>query len=729
MSITTPKSASIAALLAQISELTGVASEDLYVADIWKFGVHNVFEPKDPVGGIKDDIDDIYVFELDTNDSVRGRYHCIEQEQATKRKRDFPNATEDGAEPSDPNNTTPKNESYWLQLEKARRANYDDETQWINLICVHTSQVIFNRLTNIKRSTYEERLDFLMKLNKYVKTEMERLASTEESMDDDGQSAAPKISAAKIGLGSLHGVSTMEEALILDYCGEKFRQWNETMQLELLKGLQDGIVVTFIISGEGGKAFQPGRFRETSIATPFVMRIPSNMSIYGLRQELGHRLSRVLHFQSLDLQKFDSPKSSAAPAHTQSGTMNGELPMSEEEESDSLPLPPPEDIGDGEDPRSLMASKMKKSKLSNDDEGDNMVADVEKDDNEDDNKKDWLKVLERVPLTFQNSTHAKVQKIGSFDQERVSAAHNNDIVAKSSDKAERMILSEMSGSAQGGTGPMITLQFCTPRLSACFNFKEWETSEEKPQTEKDDEEEKKTDVLDCINKYCQTEQLEESEMWYCNRCKTHVRAWKHIGIFRAPPILIIQLKRFTFSATTHRRDKISLNVDFPLKGLDLQTYVLHWDEGEEPIYDCFAVSNHYGGLGGGHYTAYALNHGTWCYFDDSSVKEDVSEAEVVSNAAYVLYYRRRDITVPTVEREEITSTTILDDDDDKPAAMVVDEDTASTWTSSQATPPQQRSHAIPFASQSGTNVATDESDIDESIGGDDENKADDDNHV
>ena len=31
------------------------------------------------------------------------------------------------------------------------------------------------------------------------------------------------------------------------------------------------------------------------------------------------------------------------------------------------------------------------------------------------------------------------------------------------------------------------------------------------------------------------------------------------------------------------------------------------EEGKSPIYDLFAVDNHYGGLGGGHYTAYALN--------------------------------------------------------------------------------------------------------------------------
>lgn len=62
-----------------------------------------------------------------------------------------------------------------------------------------------------------------------------------------------------------------------------------------------------------------------------------------------------------------------------------------------------------------------------------------------------------------------------------------------------------------------------------------------------------------------------------------------------------------------------------------------------PVYDLFAVSNHYGGLGGGHYTAYCRmpDNGRWYCFDDSHVSE-ISTETVLSSAAYVLFYRRRD---------------------------------------------------------------------------------------
>lgn len=155
----------------------------------------------------------------------------------------------------------------------------------------------------------------------------------------------------------------------------------------------------------------------------------------------------------------------------------------------------------------------------------------------------------------------------------------------------------------------------------------------------------RTNLSMCIEKYCQKEQLEDSEMWFCNRCKTHVRAWKHIHLYRTPPVLIIHLKRFHYSSSTHHRDKIDVLVDFPLKGLDLTDVVLHREGDDKVIYDCFAVSNHYGGLGGGHYTAYALNHGQWFHFDDSRVTL-VDESAVVSKAAYVLYYCQREQSKP-----------------------------------------------------------------------------------
>ncbi len=85
-------------------------------------------------------------------------------------------------------------------------------------------------------------------------------------------------------------------------------------------------------------------------------------------------------------------------------------------------------------------------------------------------------------------------------------------------------------------------------------------------------------------------------------------------------------------------------VDFPIGALDLQPYILHKssDSGEGYIYDLFGISNHYGGLGGGHYTAFAKNwkDEQWYSFDDSSCSK-TSASRIVTDAAYNLFYRRR----------------------------------------------------------------------------------------
>ena len=48
------------------------------------------------------------------------------------------------------------------------------------------------------------------------------------------------------------------------------------------------------------------------------------------------------------------------------------------------------------------------------------------------------------------------------------------------------------------------------------------------------------------------------------------------------------------------------------------------------IYDLFGVSNHYGQLLAGHYTAYAKNNGIWYRFNDDHVDEVENQNQIVS---------------------------------------------------------------------------------------------------
>ena len=111
--------------------------------------------------------------------------------------------------------------------------------------------------------------------------------------------------------------------------------------------------------------------------------------------------------------------------------------------------------------------------------------------------------------------------------------------------------------------------------------------------------------------------------------------------------MIISLKRFrtTRKISWGGSKKIESLVNFPLEGLDMAPYVLSEKQKNAGplIYDCFAVSNHFGGLGGGHYTAFAQNCMTkqWYDFDDSHASP-VEPSAAITTAAYSLFYRRRD---------------------------------------------------------------------------------------
>jgi len=144
-------------------------------------------------------------------------------------------------------------------------------------------------------------------------------------------------------------------------------------------------------------------------------------------------------------------------------------------------------------------------------------------------------------------------------------------------------------------------------------------------------------LADCFRNFMKIEKLQSPNEWYCPQCKTHQLAKKQMEVFKAPPILILHLKRFT------NNSKLGILIDYPLKNLDLSPFINH-NDGTSKKYDLFAVSNHYGGMGGGHYVAYAQNYFNkkWYTFDDSWCSE-MREEDVVVDSGYVLFYRRQDI--------------------------------------------------------------------------------------
>ncbi|XP_029350658.1 ubiquitin carboxyl-terminal hydrolase 15 isoform X3 [Echeneis naucrates] len=161
-------------------------------------------------------------------------------------------------------------------------------------------------------------------------------------------------------------------------------------------------------------------------------------------------------------------------------------------------------------------------------------------------------------------------------------------------------------------------------------------------------------LKDCIELFTTKEKLGAEDPWYCPNCKQHQQATKKLDLWSLPPVLVVHLKRFSYSR--YMRDKLDSFVDFPLRDLDMSEFLINPNAG--PCrYDLIAVSNHYGGMGGGHYTAYAKNKddGKWYNFDDSSVSP-ANEDQIVSKAGYVLFYQRQDTVKGTgyfaLDREE-----------------------------------------------------------------------------
>ncbi|KAJ8603331.1 hypothetical protein MRB53_042184 [Persea americana] len=138
---------------------------------------------------------------------------------------------------------------------------------------------------------------------------------------------------------------------------------------------------------------------------------------------------------------------------------------------------------------------------------------------------------------------------------------------------------------------------------------------------------------DCFAETGKREKLSADNAWYCGRCKELRQATKTLEVWTLPDILVLHLKRF--GGNRRFNDKIDIMVDYPVEGLDLADRVGLKEEGKSYVYDLFAVDNHYGGLGGGHYTAVAKN-----FFDRECCSRQ-GDAPRRSAAAYLLFYRRR----------------------------------------------------------------------------------------
>ncbi|ORX71732.1 cysteine proteinase [Anaeromyces robustus] len=168
----------------------------------------------------------------------------------------------------------------------------------------------------------------------------------------------------------------------------------------------------------------------------------------------------------------------------------------------------------------------------------------------------------------------------------------------------------------------------------CFTPKASKQTVKKPES-------KPITLEECIKEFIKDEILTDENKWFCPHCKEDREAYKKMDIWKAPEILIVHLKRFIQDRRYYSSRKNNVLVKFPIEGLDLTDVIIGDKSEEKYIYNLYAISNHSGSTGGGHYTAYVKNDkdGKWYDCNDSFVSE-VSESSIVTPSAYLLFYER-----------------------------------------------------------------------------------------
>lgn len=161
----------------------------------------------------------------------------------------------------------------------------------------------------------------------------------------------------------------------------------------------------------------------------------------------------------------------------------------------------------------------------------------------------------------------------------------------------------------------------------------------------------KVSLNECLQLFTTEEILSGDDAWNCPHCqKQQKAATKTLGLWSLPNVLVIHLKRFRQLGS--RRNKLNTLVDFPVKNMDMSDHILQRNStnNERQIYDLYGVCNHYGNMLGGHYTAFCRNplDEKWYEFDDSKVKP-LSEAEVKTSSAYMLFYQKRGTNAHVIE--------------------------------------------------------------------------------
>ena len=133
--------------------------------------------------------------------------------------------------------------------------------------------------------------------------------------------------------------------------------------------------------------------------------------------------------------------------------------------------------------------------------------------------------------------------------------------------------------------------------------------------------------------------LSQDEVPYkCPTCKKERQCLKQFEIVKLPLILTISLGRFYNDGLSRKKQNF---VDFGLTDINLGQFATgcHGRLNKYRDYTLYGISNHFGSLESGHYTAFCYSqvYKKWYKYDDTEVYE-MDATDVKSPAAYILFY-------------------------------------------------------------------------------------------
>ena len=147
---------------------------------------------------------------------------------------------------------------------------------------------------------------------------------------------------------------------------------------------------------------------------------------------------------------------------------------------------------------------------------------------------------------------------------------------------------------------------------------------------------KNISIYDCFSSFSDPERLDGDNAWFNDKTNKKEDVDKQMVFWSFPDILVVAIKRFT-----NLNRKINTFIDAPLDDLNLTPYVKGYEK-DKYKYQLFGIANHVGNAMGGHYFAYIKGtSGQWYEFNDTNVKP-IKENDVVSQKAYVFFYRKKE---------------------------------------------------------------------------------------